>query len=88
MWSEESNNVDYQLEHYKGLFDENGKFKVERGGNSLEMPKDEFDVHEQTKAIEEGEGEEEEKIVYNHIRTPLYTVKLSSSYEVKILLIV
>ena len=89
VWSEESNGVDYQLEHYKGLFDENGKFKVDRLGNNLEMPKDEFEVHEQTKSIEEnikegeGEDEEEEEIVYNHIRTPLYTVRLTSSYEVK-----
>ena len=80
VWSEESNGVDYQLEHYKGWFDENGKFKVDRS-SSLEMPKDVFDVHEQTKSIENGE-DEEEKIEYNHIRTPLYTVKLTSSYEV------
>ena len=66
--------MDHTLEQYKTLFDEDGKFK-----HSLfnqEMPKEEFEVVEET---ESGVEEEEE---FNHIKTPLYTIKLQSSYEV------
>ena len=69
--------MDHTLEQYKTLFDEEGKFK-----HSLfnqEMPKEEFEVVEET---ESGSGDEEEEEEFNHIKTPLYTIKLQSSYEV------
>ena len=68
--------MDHTLEQYKTLFDEDGKFK-----HSLfnqEMPKEEFEVVEETES-RSGVQEEEE---FNHIKTPLYTIKLQSSYEV------
>ena len=67
--------MDHTLEQYKTLFDEEGKFK-----HSLfnqEMPKEEFEVVEET---ESGSGDVEEE--FNHIKTPPYTIKLQSSYEV------
>ena len=69
--------MDHTLEQYKTLFDEDGKFK-----HSLfnqEMPKEEFEVVEET---ESGSGVQEEEEEFNHIKTPLYTIKLQSSYEV------
>ena len=69
--------MDHTLEQYKTLFDEDGKFK-----HSLfnqEMPKEEFEVVEET---ESGSGDQEEEEEFNHIKTPLYTIKLQSSYEV------
>ena len=69
--------MDHTLEQYKTLFDEEGKFK-----HSLfnqEMPKEEFEVVEET---ESGSGDQEEEEEFNHIKTPLYTIKLQSSYEV------
>ena len=70
--------MDHTLEQYKTLFDEEGKFK-----HSLfnqEMPKEEFEVVEET---ESGSGDEEaEEEEFNHIKTPHYTIKLQSSYEV------
>ena len=71
--------MDHTLEQYKTLFDEDGKFK-----HSLfnqEMPKEEFEVVEETESGS-GSGGEEEEEEFNHIKTPLYTIKLQSSYEV------
>ena len=85
VWQEENNDVDYQLEQYKTMFDENGKFKVSKFAQ--EMPKDEFEVFEETKSdssVEDDIEEVEEDIIYDHIRTPHFTVKLSSAYEVTI----
>ena len=59
------------------MFDEQGKFK--HNLFNQELPKDEFDILEET---DKETGEEEEEVIeYNHIRTPLYTIRLSSAYE-------
>ena len=56
------------------MFDEKGKFK--HNLINQEMPKEEFDIFEET-----DKDDEKESIEYNHIRTPLYTIRLSSAYE-------
>ena len=69
--------ADQNLESYQSMFDEQGKFK-----HSLfnqELPKDEFDIFEETD--KDTDVEEEDIVEYNHIRTPLYTIRLSSAYE-------
>ena len=47
------------------MFDENGKFKI--GMFNQEMP-DDFETYEETEANKKVEGEEEDDVVYDHVR--------------------
>ena len=76
-WIEQpkSEDADPNLEAYKNYFDENGKFKADMFNHDL--PKDDYEVEEST--LEE--EDKSENVEYNHMRTPNYTIVLSSSYE-------
>ena len=71
--------VDHQLESYKNMFDENGKFKASMF--TQEVPKDDYEVFEATDANSDAHDEVGAEKEYNHIHTPLYTITLQSSYE-------
>jgi hypothetical protein len=58
---------------YKNLFDEDGKFNRDLAKAALEGA--EYDYLEETALPEEGEED------VDHIRTPLYSIKLSSQYD-------
>ena len=62
------------IDSYKNMFDENGKFNRELIRE--ELTKDEYTDVEQA-GIPEGANEAQ----YDHIRTPLYTIRLTSAYE-------
>ena len=57
--------VDQNLKNYQQMFDENGKFKI--GMFNQEMP-DDFETYEETEANKKVEGEEEDDVVYDHVR--------------------
>ena len=63
------------MESYQNYFDEDGKFKASLFDQ--ELPKDEYEINERSQS----EDEEAEQEVYNHIRTPNYTIVLNSAYE-------
>ena len=76
-WTDPKPAVDQNLESYQSMFDDQGKFKHNLFNN--ELPKEEFKIFEETD--KDIDVEEDEIIEYNHIRTPLYTIRLSSAYE-------
>ena len=62
------------IEQYRNMFDENGKFN--RDLIKTELEKDEYND-----VIEASLPENADEKAFDHIRTPLYTIRLSSAYE-------
>eukprot|EP00090_Calanus_glacialis_P045645 TRINITY_DN8611_c0_g1_i1.p1 TRINITY_DN8611_c0_g1~~TRINITY_DN8611_c0_g1_i1.p1 ORF type:complete len:759 (+),score=153.42 TRINITY_DN8611_c0_g1_i1:17-2293(+) len=62
------------IDGYKKMFDENGKF-------NRELIKDELARDEYTDVEQAGIPEGADETQYDHIRTPLYTIRLTSAYE-------
>ena len=58
-WTKEQQGVDHQLESYKTMFDENGKFKASMF--TQEVSKDDYEVFEGTDANAVGDEEGAEK---------------------------
>ena len=64
------------MDAYQNFFDENGKFKANLFNQDL--PKDEYEVVEESSPVEE---DSTENIEYDHMRTPNFTIVLNSAYE-------
>jgi len=66
--------TDPHLDGFKKMFDENGNFNRELIRE--ELTKDEYDIVEESEIPDVSDETE-----YNHIKTPLYTIKLTSAFE-------